>query len=112
MTKSSYAEQTSTISNLSVVQKETKEIMVIFTKIPEQNFVRVKKLNEMNNQFKNINIEIAESDDLNEPLDKQIVFLENINQNWLNPFATAKKMFEFFREILFSGSYKQKNESY
>ena len=33
MTKSPYAEQTSTISNLSVVQKETKEIMLIFTKI-------------------------------------------------------------------------------
>ena len=29
-----------------------------------------------------------------------------------NPFAAAKKMFEFFREILYSGSYKQKNESY
>ena len=84
MTKSSYAEQTSTISNLFVVQKETKEIMVIFTKIPEQNFVRDKKSYEMNNQFKNTNIEIAESDDLNKPLDKQIVFLENINQNWLN----------------------------
>ena len=29
-----------------------------------------------------------------------------------NPFAAAKKMFEFFREISYSGSYKQKNESY
>ena len=30
----------------------------------------------------------------------------------VNPFAAAKKMFEFFREISYSGSYKQKNESY
>ena len=29
-----------------------------------------------------------------------------------NPFAAAKKMFEFLREISYSGSYRQKNESY
>ena len=33
----------------------------------------------MNNQFKNTDIEIAESVDLNELLEKQIIFLENIN---------------------------------
>ena len=31
---------------------------------------------------------------------------------FLNPFAAAKKMFEFFCEISYSGSYKQKNELY
>ena len=31
---------------------------------------------------------------------------------FINPFAAAKKMFEFFREISYSGSNKQKNESY
>ena len=41
MAKSPYAEQTSTVSNLSIVQKETKEIMLIFTKIQEQSFVRI-----------------------------------------------------------------------
>ena len=94
MTKSPYSEQTSTISNLSVVQKETKEIMLIFTKIQEQSFVRIKKLYEMNNQFKNTDIEIAESVDLNEPLEKQIIFLENINRNWLNTFKRIDHPFD------------------
>ena len=44
--------------------------MLIFTKIHEQHFLGIKKLNEMNNQFKNTDIEIAESVDLNEPLEK------------------------------------------
>ena len=40
------------------------------------------------------------------------VFVSKTAEKSLNPFAAAKKMFEFFREILYSGSYKQKNESY
>ena len=58
------------------------------------SFVRIKKLYEMNNQFKNTDIEIAESVDLNEPLEKQIIFLENINWNWLNTFKQIDHPFD------------------
>ena len=48
----------------------------------------------MNNQFKITDIEIAESVDLNEPLEKQIIFLEKINQNWLNTFKRIDHPFD------------------
>ena len=42
-----------------------------------------------------------------------ILSAENtVRYTLLNPFAAAKKMFEFFHESSYSGSYKQKNESY
>ena len=64
--------------------------MLIFTKIHEQHFLRIKKVYEMNNQFKNTDIEIAESVDLNEPLEEQITFLENINRNVETKFLGLK----------------------
>ena len=94
ITESSFPEQISTVSNLKTVQTETLELILIFNKVYENHFSRIKRLYKIKSLVKETEVEVAESVNLDQEMENQLVILKNLYTNFISTFKRVDHAFD------------------